>query len=198
VDDTGRSAFWEAIGRHFFNIDFPDADYLSVVDKRFIADLMPRHPIYIPLLPKEAQDVIGQVHEHTRPALKILEAEGFRCCELVDIFEGGPVVKCPLNEIRTVRESIRQVVAEVTDQPIQSETFLIANTRHDYRACKGTLAVAPKGVRLTTEVAGALGVKPGDPVRYALMHPAARTAAKSAITLAEVHDGSDGSEVALY
>jgi arginine N-succinyltransferase len=198
VDDTGHSAFWEAIGRHFFNIDFPDADYLSVVSKRFIADLMPRHPIYIPLLPKEAQDVIGQVHEHTRPALKILEAEGFRTCELVDIFEGGPVVKCPLNEIRTVRESVREVVAEVTEQPIQSDRFLIANTLHDYRACKGNLAVTPDGVRLTAEVAAALGVKAGDPVRYALIHPTARAVTKSAITLAEVHDGSDGSEVALY
>ena len=197
VSDTGHSAFWEALGRHFFDIDFPDADYLSVVNKRFIADLMPRHPIYIPLLPKEAREVIGEVHEHTRPAIKILQAEGFQCCDLVDIFEAGPVVRCPLNQVRTVRESIRDVVGELTDRPIESDTFLVANTRHDFRAAKANLAVTPEGVRIAADVAAALGVQRGDSVRYALMHPAAQVVSQSAVTLAEVHDG-DGSEVALY
>ena len=53
-DDQGRSPFWNAIGRHFFDIDFRRADYLSIVNKRFIADLMPDHPIYIPLLPRKS------------------------------------------------------------------------------------------------------------------------------------------------
>src|SRR5829696_8723289 len=72
VDATGHSPFWEAVGRHFFDIDYPKADHLSMVNKRFIADLMPKHPIYIPLLPPEAQAVIGHVHEQTRPALRLL------------------------------------------------------------------------------------------------------------------------------
>ncbi|MFH0822318.1 MAG: arginine N-succinyltransferase, partial [Pseudomonadota bacterium] len=54
VDLEGRSPFWEALGRHFFDMDFPKADYLSVKDKRFIADLMPKCPIYISLLPEAA------------------------------------------------------------------------------------------------------------------------------------------------
>ena len=76
IDEAGRSPFWEAIGRHFFETDYYKADYLSGVDKRFIADLMPKHPIYIPLLPKEARDVIGQVHPQSRPAAKILSGRG--------------------------------------------------------------------------------------------------------------------------
>ncbi len=32
-DATGHSPFWDAIGWHFFDIDFPKADYLSVVNK---------------------------------------------------------------------------------------------------------------------------------------------------------------------
>src|SRR5271167_2865479 len=55
IDASGRSAFWEAVGRHFFDIEFRQADHLSVVSKNFIADLMPTHPIYIPVLPKSAQ-----------------------------------------------------------------------------------------------------------------------------------------------
>ena len=45
VSEEGRSPFWEALGRHFFDIDFPKADYLSMLDKKFIAELMPSHPI---------------------------------------------------------------------------------------------------------------------------------------------------------
>ena len=55
VSAEGVSPFWEAVGRHFFGMDFPDADYLSMRDKRFIAELMPRHPLYVPLLPAAAQ-----------------------------------------------------------------------------------------------------------------------------------------------
>jgi arginine N-succinyltransferase len=59
MDASGRSPFWECLGRVFFDTDFPNADYLSMVNKKFIADLMPAHPIYIPLLPREAQDWAG-------------------------------------------------------------------------------------------------------------------------------------------
>src|SRR3954471_10785177 len=54
VDGSGRSAFWDAVGQHFFDIDFGKADYLSVINKRFMAELMPKHPVYITLLPPEA------------------------------------------------------------------------------------------------------------------------------------------------
>jgi arginine/ornithine N-succinyltransferase beta subunit len=50
-------------GRHFFGIDFGEADRLSVVNKKFIADLMPDHPIYIPLL---AEDCAGR-HRQAAP-----------------------------------------------------------------------------------------------------------------------------------
>src|SRR2546423_5001828 len=105
VDPHGRTPFWDAVGKHFFDIDYPKADYLSVINKRFIADLMPKHPIYITLLPKDAQAVIGLVHEQTRPALRMLEAEGFAGAGMVDMFDAGPIGTSPPREIRVVRES---------------------------------------------------------------------------------------------
>ena len=93
IDDQGRSPFWDALGKHFFDIDFPKADYLSMVNKTFIADLMPQHPIYVALLPAEAQAVIGKVHPDTQPALKLLLSQNFRLTDQVDIFEAGPVVQ---------------------------------------------------------------------------------------------------------
>jgi arginine N-succinyltransferase len=171
VDEEGRSPFWEALGSHFFDIDYPTADYLTQVDKKFIADLMPTCPIYIPLLPKSAREVIGKVHERTIPALKLLEDEGFRFAGMVDIFEAGPVIYCKLNEIRIVKESRKSVVAEIATEPIESIPFIIINTKGDFRACMGSLAESRGKVRITKETAEALQVAERDRVRFSALRP---------------------------
>ncbi|MGE6460021.1 arginine N-succinyltransferase, partial [Klebsiella quasipneumoniae] len=73
-DEQGQSPFWDALGHHFFEIPFADADRLTGTGmKTFIAELMPAYPIYISLLPENARQVIGQVHPNTAPARAILE-----------------------------------------------------------------------------------------------------------------------------
>ncbi|MDQ7049279.1 MAG: arginine N-succinyltransferase [Enterobacterales bacterium] len=48
--------FWAWLEENFFSIDFPTADYLTGTgNKVFIAELMPKHPIYVSLLSNEAQ-----------------------------------------------------------------------------------------------------------------------------------------------
>jgi arginine N-succinyltransferase len=173
IDEQGRSPFWDALGRHFFQIDLPKADYLSMVNKRFIADLMPTHPIYIALLPPEAQAVIGQVHEQTRPALKLLQEEGFSFSGMVDIFEAGPVVTCPLAQIRTVRDSRRAAIAEISDEEPAGGECLVANTASGFRACKGNVQeLAAGGLRLSSRCAHLLEASVGDIVRFAAFRPA--------------------------
>jgi arginine N-succinyltransferase len=172
VDPHGRTPFWDAVGKHFFDIDYPKADYLSVINKKFIADLMPKHPIYITLLPKEAQAVIGLVHEQTRPALRLLESEGFAWTGMVDMFDAGPIVTCPLREIRVVRESKKLPVREVIRGPIDGELCLVTNARSDFRACGATVAESGDGgVRLPADAAAALGVAVGDVVRFSPLRP---------------------------
>jgi arginine N-succinyltransferase len=175
VDDDGTSPFWEALGRHFFEIDYPKADLLRLYKKRFIADLMPRHPIYELLLPEEARAVIGEVHEQTRPALKMLQQEGFSFSGMVDIFEAGPVITCPLDSIRTVKDSKRATVAEITDEPVDSPPFIVSCTRRSFRATKAPLQEVNGGVKLNAAAALALGVKTGDAVRFIPLHGARPT-----------------------
>ena len=167
IDDRGHSDFWDAVGKHFFEIEFPTADYLSILNKRFIADLLPQHPIYIPLLPAAAQAVIGEVHEQTRPALRILEREGFACTDMVDIFEAGPIVSCPRDELRLVRTSRQVPVAAVTRQTTTAADYLVARATADtpFRCCGTTLEETPEGIRLPQDAAVALGVRVGDTVR---------------------------------
>jgi arginine N-succinyltransferase len=73
ADEQGCSPFWDSLGRHFFKMDFSHADHLSGLgNKSFIAELMPRQPLYTCLLTEQAQAVIGKAHPNTEPALKIL------------------------------------------------------------------------------------------------------------------------------
>ena len=166
IDQRGRSAFWDALGKHFFEIDFPKADYLSIVNKKFIADLMPQHAIYIPLLPAEAQAVIGQVHERTRPALRILEQEGFSSSGMVDIFEAGPVMTCQRDRIRAVRESFTTAIEQITDEAIDSPPHVIARADANFLACVAPLQIlASCGLKIQSATALTLGVRVGDTVR---------------------------------
>jgi arginine N-succinyltransferase len=171
VDDEGQSPLWEALGRHFFDLEYAIADYLSIKDKQFIADLMPKHPIYIPILPKPAQEVIGRVHPKTRPARKLLEGEGFGDSGMVDIFEGGPILRCPRDEIRSIRESSRAPVVDLTDSSIEGHRFLVSNAKRDFRAVSTEIQRQSIGVVLTQTAADALGVKKGDTVRFAAERP---------------------------
>jgi len=168
IDERGQSDFWDALGKHFFEVDFPTADYLSMVDKQFIADLMPHHPIYITLLPDAARKVVGEVHEQTVPARRVLESEGFTFSGMVDIFEAGPVLTCPLPEIRAVRESINAPVSAITDSRIESEDVAIARTTGDFRACLGPVKWDADMRLLTIEkqTAETLQLVVGDPVRF--------------------------------
>ena len=166
-DDEGNSPFWQWLQEHFFSIDFTLADYLTGIGKKgFIADLMPKLPIYINLLSQEAQDVIGQVHDKTRPALKLLEREGFTNRGYVDIFDAGPTVECDLRNIESVRHSIRAQV-EISEHA-SSQDYLIGNTSFEnFRAvaAKGAYDQASGKVILAPNVAEALEVQEGDFVR---------------------------------
>ncbi|MGQ7246082.1 arginine N-succinyltransferase [Halomonas sp. V046] len=105
-DDNGRSAFWECLGSNFFPMDFDEADRLTGLgQKSFIGELMPKFPIYTPFLSEAARDCIGQVHEHTRPALAMLKKQGLRWEGFIDIFDGGPTVEAYIDDVKGVRLS---------------------------------------------------------------------------------------------
>ncbi|MCA9105751.1 MAG: arginine N-succinyltransferase [Pirellulaceae bacterium] len=178
VDAEGKSPFWEAIGRHFFDVEFPKAETMTTVSKNFIADLMPKHPLYVTLLPPAAQATIGRVHPQTEPALALLKQEGFEHRNLIDIFDGGPVVHCARDRIRSVRDSGVGRVEKI-EEAVESEPFLVANQRDaGFRCCLGTLQLlttdppssrdveAGASVAIDRVTALSLGIKIGDSVRY--------------------------------
>lgn len=167
IDQTGLSPFWEAVGRHFFPIDFYSADVLSGLgEKEFIADLMPRHPIYVPLLPAEVQAVIGRVHHDTEPALAMLLAEGFAKVNEVDIFDAGPLVRAATANIRTLRSlRVAKVRSAAASIAADSALHLLSNGALNFRATIGGFIEHDDGtVSLAPATAEALDLDVGDKI----------------------------------
>lgn len=166
-DKDGNSPFWQWLQTHFFSIDFTEAVHLvGTGQKRFIAELMPKYPIYINLLSEEARAVIGQVHEQTRPALRLLENEGFSCRDHVDIFDAGPTVECKREHIHSVKNSFTAQV--VIDNHSSAQDYLLSNTDfQNFRATIAKVAIdkAQNRAIISDEVAKALQLKANDTVR---------------------------------
>ena len=172
VDANGKSELWSALGAHFFEIEYPKAETLTSQNKKFIADLMPRYPIYIPLLPQAAQDVIGKVHRNTEPAKNVLEKEGFQFRDRVDIFDGGPSLFCKTNEVRSIRESVKGKLTAIEEHLEASEpAHLISNTQIDFRAVKGNIQWTDEGATVDQVTALRLNLKVGDDIRSVSLRP---------------------------
>lgn len=171
-DEHGRSAFWDALGHHFFSMDFATADYLSGVGQKiFIAELMPRFPVYVDLLPQAAQQVIAKVHPHTRPAFHVLEMEGLQYKDYVDIFDAGPTLEAEIKNLRAVKESRVFKVDIVEQTQASSESYLIANDHYEqYRVILVQQKIGSDRVELTAEQAAALQLRQGHNVRILPMN----------------------------
>jgi arginine N-succinyltransferase len=166
-DERGRSPFWDGLGQHFFSMDFPTADHLvGSGHKSFIAELMPKHPIYVVFLPQEAQDAIGKPHPDSKKALELLQSEGFHFENYVDIFDGGPTVECRRDEVRAVRSSQRRA-AQIDSESERGSTCLLANARlRDFRCCSAEVSLAGSDtVVMSAQTAASLRIGPGEPVR---------------------------------
>ncbi|TVR12295.1 MAG: arginine N-succinyltransferase [Planctomycetota bacterium] len=174
IDEQGRAPFWEALGRHFFHMDFPEADRLSFADKSFIADLIPLHPIYVCLLPTEAQAVIGQVHPRTRPALELLLQQGFHRNGQIDVFDGGPVVECATDAIAAVRSSRQLPCASIHDDIVEADappTHIVGTTQVDARMVACRPQIDGDGIHLSAEAATLLPCEIDTPLRCCPLRP---------------------------
>ncbi|MBP0047146.1 arginine N-succinyltransferase [Marinobacterium sp. AK62] len=176
TDHDDSNPFWEGLGQHFFSMHYRKADFLTGSgNKVVIAELMPRHPIYIHLLPEAAQAVIGEVHPNTRPACQLLKSQGFRYENYVDIFDAGPTLAARPEEIHAIaRSRCVEVVIDSTPPPASARPFLISNTQCEHFRCTQA-RVQPnlKRVHLLPEVAACLDVSAGDQVRLVSLPAAA-------------------------
>ena len=174
--DEERSPFWDNLGEKFFGIAFENADRISAVDgTQFISDLMPKYPIYVDLLPQEAQEVIGKPHKSSSPALNLLEKEGFAWRGYVDVFDGGPSVECHRSSIRTIQHSRGGLVCdfrELQTAEDASNLYIVTNRKREgYRLAMIPMEVTREDngccfVHMSADSAKGLKLAEGDAVAF--------------------------------
>lgn len=169
-NENSENAFWDCVGRKFLNLTYPELIDREHAGLDFVPYVIPKYPIYVELLPKEAQEVIGKVHKNTCPALKMLEEEGFAPSGLYDVFDVGPVIKAETQKIRSVAGCQTALMEGATLHHIDSPLYLISNKRMDFRACLSPLQfTSPTTANLPIAVAKELNLQLGDAFSY-IMH----------------------------
>jgi arginine N-succinyltransferase len=165
IDESGGSPFWDAIAGRFFGMNFQEADEFNAAHgTQFIADLMPKTPIYTAMLPESARHVMGVPHPSGRAAMRMLEKEGFQFDCYIDIFDGGPTMVAQTDQIRTVRDSRELVLADVMEEEVDGASMVLAAGRlAGFASACGNVATDPEErATLGRTTADLLGLKPGD------------------------------------
>lgn len=169
ADASGRSPFWEALGRKFFQTDFQEAERIvgGVRNRTLIVELMPHYPVYVPLLDEAAQAALGQVHEEGALPLRILLGEGFEVEDYVDIFDGGPMAQAHRNALRSFSQSLLCPARTAPHEATDGDDYLVAAARDEhFRAVLAECAPPDEsdGIALPPEALRALDVGSGDMV----------------------------------
>ena len=164
IDERGGSPFWDGVAGRFFGMSFQEADYFNAINgNQFIADLMPKHPVYIAMLEDSARNAIGIPHPSGRAAMRMLENEGFSYEGYIDIFDGGPTMTARTDKVTSIENSRESTLVETECE--KGERALIATGSFDtFRCCYGARADIKGGLAIDSRAADMLDVKPGDTV----------------------------------
>lgn len=171
IDEAGGSPFWDGVAGRFFGMNFQDADEFNAkFGNQFIADLMPKHPVYIAMLSEAARAVIGVPHPSGRAAMRMLENEGFAWENYIDIFDGGPTMTVRTDQIRSIREAQDAAVVAVESalgEHGAGELRLLSVGRLGaFRTAYSWVEPRGDGIAIDPAAAAALGVEPGMTVTH--------------------------------
>ena len=159
--------FWNLIGRKFLDIPYEELSYMELKNRSFIPKVLPKWPLYIDLLPKEAQDCLAKTHDSTIPALKMLYKQGFSFTSEVHPFDGGPKISCKTEEIDTISSSVLAKVVAFDNYFENNDSYMLSNAKLDFRACLTNMKIVGNNqISIPKKVAEALNVTIGDTVRY--------------------------------
>jgi arginine N-succinyltransferase len=166
ADEESRRPFWDGLGRHFFNMEFEDADrYNGLQGNQFIADLMPKYPIYVRLLPEMAQKSIGRPHDDGHGAYKLLLQEGFHYDNCIDIFDGGPTVVANISDLSGVKNSVESNIQAGAGK---TPSLICAGHTSDFRITAAAVSIDTDIIHSDASTLKTLSLNPGDKVRYVL------------------------------
>ncbi|WP_298670640.1 arginine N-succinyltransferase [uncultured Sphingomonas sp.] len=166
IDEAGGSPFWDGLAGRFFGMNFQDADqYNATHGNQFIADLMPKHPIYTAMLSETARAAIGLPHPSGRAAMRMLENEGFAFENYVDIFDGGPTMTARTDNVRSVRDARTAPIVAI-DNEGGAQALVAHGSLADFRCALGTARDVADAVVIDPLSARAIGVQEDGVITY--------------------------------
>lgn len=171
IDEAGGSPFWDGVAGRFFGMNFQEADEFNAkFGNQFIADLMPKHPVYVAMLPDSAKTVIGVPHPSGRAAMRMLENEGFAWENYIDIFDGGPTMTARTDQIRSIRDAKDVIITAVSDDVGEHKSgdkkLITLGRLHAFKAAYGWIDDRGDNVIIDSNCARMLGISAGDAVTY--------------------------------
>jgi arginine N-succinyltransferase len=170
IDYKGYSPFYEGLCKHFFGLTYQEACKLIHNDDSFIKALLPKDPIFVSLLTKEAQEVVGKCHEHTQTFLRIILNEGFYYPNEIYILDGGPDLYATFKDIKSVKNIKKGVIKDTKKSIDNFQVFVASNSKYDFRACYAKIEELDfEEVFIEEKTLKALKLKIGDTMNYSLV-----------------------------
>tara|TARA_R110002110_G_scaffold8453_1_gene42497 strand:+ start:2342 stop:3352 length:1011 start_codon:yes stop_codon:yes gene_type:complete len=165
IDEAGGSPFWDGLAGRFFGMSFQEADYFNAIHgNQFIADLMPKHPIYTAMLSESARTVIGVPHTSGRAAMRMLENENFSYDGYVDIFDGGPTMVAKTNDVTSIRNAKSAAITAIKEDGVKS--IISTGSLEKFQATYAMVKDTDGGVAIDEQAAENLGLEIGDIIRH--------------------------------
>ncbi len=165
IDEAGGSPFWDGLAGRFFGMSFQEADYFNAIHgNQFIADLMPKHPIYTAMLSESARAAIGVPHPNGRAAMRMLENENFSYDGYVDIFDGGPTMIAKTNDVTSIRNAKSVKISALGEG--ETKVIISHGNLGDFQATYAMLSETDDGVMIDEQAAANIGLSVGDEIRY--------------------------------
>jgi len=137
-----RSAFFNAVGAHFLPDDALALKAGAVSWPTHLTGLLPRHPIFVDLLPMEAKAALDEAGHPDDAWCTVMRNEGFSSGRAVNVVDGEPVFECHPNSSPTARSAARRIVQGVDlqgGQPSMHDLVLLLDeARDEVRLRRGT------------------------------------------------------------
>jgi arginine N-succinyltransferase len=165
IDEAGGSPFWDGLAGRFFGMSFQEADYFNAIHgNQFIADLMPKHPIYTAMLSDSARAAIGVPHTSGRAAMRMLENENFSYDGYIDIFDGGPTMIAKTNDVTSIRNAKSASITGIQEGEIKS--IISSGSLEKFQATYAMVTENVEGVTIDEQAAELIGLGIGDAIWY--------------------------------
>jgi arginine N-succinyltransferase len=163
----GRSAFWEAFGKRFTDLDYQTADKKSRENKEFIQQLFPGADVYATLFSDRVRRALGAVGPATEPVRHLLEKIGFSYVSRIDPFDGGPHYEAKVADVTLVRahRCLRLAAAPLARGGEDRLVGLVRpGGRNRFRAVRCPSRIHGEAVAIPAEAREVLGARPGERV----------------------------------